>query len=406
MIKIKKKLFTRHNKQMMISIAIFVSLVIATIAIIVYGKGYRFGFEPGGIELKGTGLLVTKSVPDGAQVYIDGKLETATDSTINMPPGEYGIRITKEGYFPWEKRIIIQTEVVTLAEALLIPIAPKLESITELGAQDPIIDPTLTKIAFKVSSGSAERNGIYVFDMGSNRILTLQGSSTQIVDDTFDSFSKADISWSPDGQDLLATVSGSFTNSTYLLDTDRPNQPPNDVSSTLDQIGENWQEIADAREKSILNSLPSKARKLSNENFEVISFTPDQDKILYTASRSAILDVIIDPPLKGVNSTPEERNIVEGNIYVYDVKEDRNYKMDSGNFEDTFTWMNDSAHLLFVRDEGLHVIDFDGLNDTVVYAGPFEKEFIFPWPDSTRIVMLTNLGNSTTPPNLYTIILK
>jgi len=230
MLKFKKKVLTKHNKQMAISIAIFIGLVIATIAIILYGKGYRFGFEPSGLELKGTGLLVAKSVPDGAQVFVDDKLKTATDATINMPPGKYSLKISKEGYFPWEKRIIIQTEVVTLADALLVPIAPKLESITDLGAQNPIIDPTLTKIAFTVSSGSAQRNGIYVFDMGSNRILTLQGSSTQIVDDSSDNFSDANISWSPDGQDIIATISGTFSDTTYLLDTDRPNQPPNDVS--------------------------------------------------------------------------------------------------------------------------------------------------------------------------------
>ena len=85
------------NKQLVISIAIFLSLVIATILVVLYGKGYRFGLGPGKLELKGTGLLVAKSIPDGAQVFIDDKLKTATDNTINLPPGEYRVKIFKEG---------------------------------------------------------------------------------------------------------------------------------------------------------------------------------------------------------------------------------------------------------------------------------------------------------------------
>ncbi len=402
----KRKIFNRYNRQLIISVIIFIGLVAATILVVLYGKGYRFGFEPGGFELKGTGLLVAKSVPDGAQVFVDGKLRTATDATINLPPGDYEIKITKEGYFPWQKRVKIQAEIVTQAEALLIPIAPKLESITELGAENPVIDPSLTKIAFTVSSGSATRNGIYVFDMGSNRILTLQGSSTQIVDNSFDEFSRSEISWSPDGQDIIATISGTITNTTYLLDTDRPNQPPNDITQNLQSINQTWQALAQARERSVRNSLPRKVRSLADQNFDILSISPDESKILYTASRSASLPLVIEPRLVGVNSTSEERNIGKGLVYVYDVREDRNYKMDALNFRDTFSFMNNSKNIIFVREKALHIIDFDGLNDTTVYAGPFEHQYIFPWPDSTRIVILTNLGNKNTLPNLYTIILK
>mgnify|MGYP001590916282 CR=1 FL=1 len=70
------------NKQLIISIAIFACLIAATVMVVLYGKGYRFGLGGVKIELKGTGLLVAKSIPDGAQVLVDGKLKTATDNTI------------------------------------------------------------------------------------------------------------------------------------------------------------------------------------------------------------------------------------------------------------------------------------------------------------------------------------
>jgi len=395
------------NKQLVISIIIFTTLVFATIIIILYGKGYRFGLGAGRIELNGTGLLVAKSIPDGAQVFVDGKLKTATDNTINLAPGEYDVEIIKEGYFSWKKRVLVQTEVVTKADALLIPSAPKLESITDIGAGSPAIDPTLTKIAFTVSSQSATRNGVYVFDMRSNPLLTLQSSANQIVDDSSDLFSESQISWSPDGKDLMATISAfnAFPN-TYLLDTDRSNNPPNNINETITTVENTWTRLKRSRDNAVFNSLPKGVKKFIGKEMRVLAYSPDQNKILYQASSSATLPIIIKPRLVGVNSTPEDRQIQSGSHYVYDIKEDKNYKLDSSNFQGAYSWFTNSTHIIYVKNKELHIIEFDGINDTIVYAGPFIENYVFPWPDSTKIVVLTNLGNTNISPNLYTISLK
>lgn len=403
----KINLTKKLNKQLIFSVLIFLGLVVATVLVVLYGKGYRFGIGEGKIEFNGTGLLVTKSIPDGAQVFVDGKLKTATDNTINIAPGEYEIKITKEGYFPWTKRVKILTEVVTKADALLIPTAPKLESITDIGALKPIIDPTLTKVAFIVSSQSAMKNGIYVFDMRSNPLLTLQSSSTQIVDDSSDLFSKAEISWSPDGKDIIATISADRANpTTYLLDTDRANNPPNDVTDSLSTVANTWTRIKNSKDKAVFDSLPKALKPIVKTYFKVVSYSPDQNKILYLASKSGELPTVIKPRLIGVNSTPETRNLEVGSYYIYDIKEDHNYKIDSNNFKNAFSWFTDSRHLIYVKNKELHIIEYDGLNDTVVFAGPFIQNYVFPWPDSTRIVVLTDLGNTNITPNLYTISLK
>lgn len=404
--KSKVGLKIKSNKQLIISIIIFSGLVIATILVVLYGKGYRFGFGSGKIEFNGTGLLVTKSIPDGAQVFINDKLETATDNTINLAPGDYKIRIFKEGYFSWEKDVKIQTEVVSRAEALLIPSAPKLESISDLGAKDPIIDPTLTKIAFKVASQSSLRNGIYVFDMSKNPLLTLQSSSVQIIDDSADLFSEAEIAWSPDGKDLMATTSANGISNTYLLDTDRTNNPPNDITSTITEVQNSWAKMKLAKDTANLQSLPQKARNIVKSNFNILSYSPDKNKIIYEASKSTNLPIVITPRIVGSNPTPEQRNIEQGSIYTYDVKEDRNYKMDSGKFKGAFSWFSNSRHIIFVQNNAVHIMEYDGLNDTTVFAGPFDKDYIFPWQDGTRVVILTNLGNSLIESNLYTISLK
>lgn len=403
--KLKKRI--KVNKQIVISIIIFTAIVIATAIVVMFGKGYRFSINSENIGIQGTGLLVAKSLPDGAQVYVDGKLKTATDNTINLPPGEYEVKIQKEGYLSWEKRIKVEGEIVSTADALLVPIAPKLESITELGAENPTIDPTITRIAFNVSEQDINANGIYFFDMKSNPLIPIQGSATQLVDDSIDVFSLGSILWSPEGKEIIATISADRINpDTYLLETNRSNSPPNNVTLTLDEVNEEWTELKEAQDKSFMDSLPRSLQKMVNENFEIMSISPDQNKILYTASRSASLPIIIKPRLFGVNSTPEVRSIREGQTYVYDIKEDRNYRLNAGNFQGAYSWHTDSKHFIFVKDNEVHIMDFDGLNDRVVYAGPFDANYIFPWPDATRIVILTNLGNKNSPANLYTISLK
>ncbi len=395
-------------KKILITLSILGILILVTVGIILYGKGFTILFNNGRPDISGTGLLVATSNPDGAQVFVNGHLTTATNNTINLQPGSYDVRIFKEGYFPWEKHLTIEKGVVIKAEALLFPTAPKLESITNTGVNNPVIDPTRTKIAYTVSSQAVRKNGVYVLDMTSRPILTLQNSSSQITDDTAALFSKANLFWSPDGSDLLASISAQTAVSNYLLSAGTFNQSPNDITETLQTVNAGWKRLKAEKDKSIIDSLTSKTKKMAEKNFEIISWSSDETKILYSASQSAVLPIIINPRLIGSNPTPEQRKIEKNGIYVYDIKEDRNYKILEAQqtSQMPLTWFPDSRHLIYVQDKKVNIIEYDGTNVTKIYAGPFIDSYVFPWSDGSRIVILTNLGNSDTLPNLYTISLK
>ncbi|HYM65122.1 MAG TPA: PEGA domain-containing protein [Candidatus Sulfotelmatobacter sp.] len=401
------------KKQLTVSILIVGFLVTATALVIFFGSGYRIGFGGGGAILSGTGLLVTTSSPNGAQVFINGHLTTATDNTINLSPGEYDVKIFKDGYFPWEKKIEIKKEVVSKADALLFPNAPKLESITNIGISVPVEDPSKTKIAYLVASQSAVKNGIYVLDMTARPILTLQSASSQIANDTTGSFSNSIISWSPDSAELLAKISGPLFSTTYLLQSGNINDSPQDVTETISTVNASWQKLKAEKEKALMDSLSKKLKKTVAENFNILEWSADETKILYEASQSATLEPIIVPPLIGTDSTPEVRSIKKGQIYVYDIKEDRNYKiLDSlpkkqeENSPLSIKWYPDSKHLVLVHDGKIDMMEYDAANQTTVYAGPFTDDYVFPWPDATKLVILTNLGNPAIAPNLYTVGLK
>lgn len=390
------------KKQFTFRILIPTLLLLATTLVIFYGKGYRFGLGDGRPDFFGTGLLVVTSEPNGAQVFVDGHLTTATDNTLNLTPGDYTIKIFKDGYFPWEKKLKVRKEVVTKADTLLFPTTPKLEGITNVGVRNPVLDPSRSRLAYAVASQSARKNGIYILDLTNRPILTLQSSSTQITDDTLDQFSNSSFAFSPDGSELIATTSALTT---YLFNTNDFNSSPQDVTATLTSIDLEWQKQRSDKEKARLDALPSKLRQLVLSNFNILEWPLDDSKILYEASASATLPTVINPRLVGVDETKEQRKLEKGSIYVYDIKEDTNYKIDVKS-KKNLHWFPDSSHLIYVADQKIRVMDSDGSNKTTVYAGPFVDGFAFPWPDGSKIIILTDLGNPDIIPNLYKIVLK
>jgi hypothetical protein len=407
------------KKQVIISVIILIFLILGTIAVVLYGTGYRLGVKQGRPLVSRTGILVANSQPKGAQVSIDGHLTTATDTTINLTPGNYTIKISRDGYFPWEKKLRVEEKVVTEAYALLFPIAPKLESISSTGVQNPVVDPSRTKIAYNVSSQSSRKNGIYIYDLSTNPVMQLQGSARQIVDDTADIFSKALVSWSPDGQEILATIAAmpGRNQTTYALNPQSFNDTPRDVTAVLDITRQAWKKQDDEHQKARFYSLRKEVRSLIKNNFSILSWSPDDTKILYEASTSSELPFMIKPRLLGVtNAITEDRNIKQGSIYVYNIKEDVNVRLfdklppcddpEQTSCESPVLWFPDSDHLVVIADKKIDVMDHDGSNRTTVYAGPFMNQYAFPWPDGSRIVILTNLNNQASTPNLYTISLK
>ncbi len=402
------------RKQLLFPFSVLTVLIVVTIIIVFFAQGYRINVGSGTPQISKTGILVATSKPDGAQVLIDDELATATDNTLDLTPGDYTIKITKEGYFPWEKKLKITEKLVTKADALLYPLAPKLESITTSGIIRPLLDPSNTKIAYQVASQSAAKNGIYVYDMNARAVLSLQTASRQVVSNATAQFSSANLSWSPDGLQLIATLSGTTT--TYLLNANETNTAPSNITSTLPTIQAEFAKDIIEKKQAQVAGLKKPMRDMIAQNFRILSWSPDDTRILYAASQSATLPLMIKPRLLGIDTLREVRSIKEGGIYVYDLKEDRNLKI----VDDTsklctdkkvvcappINWFVDSDHLVFVHDNQIHMLEMDGTNDTTIYAGPFIGSSVFPWPNGEKLVILTDLNNPTILPNLYTISLK
>ncbi len=418
------------KRQVIVSGLVLLFLISATAAVILYGKGYRLFVQEGEPKVSKTGILNLASNPTGAQVFVNDRPNptTATNGSLNLNPGKYKIKIAKDGYHDWQKDFEIQREVVSNANATLFPKAPTLQSISTLGIQSTYIDPTGTKLAFNIASNSARRNGIYVFDMTSRTFPVLAGQSaaTQIADDTVDIFSQAQLAWSPDGEQIMASISATPDGlpTYYLLSAERLNEAPQDITATYTSTLELWEEQRADKELAQLKSLKPDVQKFLQSNMRILSWSPDDNKILYQASASAEMPVYRKPRLIGNNLLYERRDLEEGAMYVYNIKEDINTRLVEPQDKvctdkssdctcepfvkcvSPLTWFPDSSHILYVNNKQIQVIEDDGSNLTTLYAGPFVEDYVYPWPDGSKIVMLTNFNNMGVAPTLYSIGLK
>ena len=379
-----------------------VIIISITALIIAFGRGYRLNLQTN--TLAPTGLLVASSFPTGAQVYVDNHLVSATNNTIVLPPGTYQVQISKDGYTPWQKTLKIQGEIVTKADALLLPVAPDLRPLTTTGALNPTLSLDGTKIAYGVATASAQKQGLWVMDL-TDRPLSLQSPARQIALDTdLIKYSQSKLIWAPNGHQLIAKVENIY----YLLNTDGLNDTPQDITLTNDLQFSNWILEYTERQDALVKTLKTVLQKYIREDMKILSWSPDETKILYIATNSATLKPVIIPPLIGTNSQPEDREIKTGKIYIYDIKEDRNYEIPASLFSlpASIYWLMSSRHIVYIEDSKIIVIEYDGQNKTIVYSGPFDRKLLLPHPDGSRLIILTNFNSSSLPLNLYTLSLR
>jgi len=95
-----------------------VVFIVAAPALVFYTAGYRWNPKKDKIERNGT--LIVDSVPTGARVFLNGRAtaETTPVTLQNVAPGNYLVRVERDGYYPWQKRLDVYPEFVTFANTI------------------------------------------------------------------------------------------------------------------------------------------------------------------------------------------------------------------------------------------------------------------------------------------------
>src|SRR3989344_824021 len=240
------------SKRFIVTIATLIVIAVAGGAAIFFAKGYTI--SPEERRLVGTGIISISSVPDSASVYLDGHLTTATNATISsLAPKEYTVRVIKEGFIPWENRLEVKEGLVTEVKLTLFPAIPTIYPLTFTSVKNPILSPDGSKLAYIVPAETGNKKaGVWVWALTSDQPIAFARSAEphQIASATVGDFSQALLKWSADSKQVLAvTPLATLGSNNYLLEADRINNDPRDITPLLDPTLKGWEEDREAKEE-------------------------------------------------------------------------------------------------------------------------------------------------------------
>lgn len=390
-------------------LTLLIIVLIAGVAVF-FAKGYRVSPSTGTIA--GTGIMSVKSLPDQASVYLDGHLTSVTDGPINsLQPGDYGVKIVKEGYIPWEKKITVKEGLVTQVKATLFRAIPTFYPMTYSGAVSPLLSPDQLKMSYIVPNNSdpnpttAKKSGVWVWQMPTNNNLGFaQGEQNrQIVVAGDRDYTQAAFRWSPDSTQLMVT----FPNQTLLLETDRLNDPPRDITPTKSATVRTWDETESKNRLAKLQLIKDPVLRKTASDSASLKWNIEDSKILYQKPNSqtvTVADLTTDksyelPASQSYQWLPTGDHLV---MLEYDLKDQSKIRVAI----DEATKSGQIAKTTFPVVK-LSIIEYDGQNKSEIYVGNLDPETVIPWADSSRVVSISSLPTATaSQPNLYGINLK
>ena len=100
----KQKAHTRR----LIAGYILIGMVLLLATIILLYQAFGYGIDRHG-KIFQNGLVFVSSVPEGADIYIDGVREDdRTNARLALPAGQYTFEVRREGYRAWKRAITVE----------------------------------------------------------------------------------------------------------------------------------------------------------------------------------------------------------------------------------------------------------------------------------------------------------
>ena len=394
------------KRSLLVIFFVLIFIIVTTIGITFFANGYQISTK-GKISFLATGIISATSKPKGASVYVDEKLLATTDNAINLPPGNYNIKIVKDGYLPWQKNIQVQKEIAYQTNTQLFRSSPDLKPLNVTGAINPVVSPDGSLIVFSVASASAAKtNGLYLIGLSDNVVFLIKNEAKQLSSNLPNlDWSKFTFTFSPNSKQILAH--NATNNSNYLIDLSTTTDFKNlyDVTAKLSLIKEDWDLQEQQIIKNNLTLLPTELQQfISTSSAKNTVFNIDNTMVLYLAQTDGTLkkDIISPPPAQSTQT--QSRDIKKDNYYIYDLKDDTNFWLGT---KDLYRpqWIANSNNLIYIEDQKIQTIEYDHTNQQTLFAGNFNKDAVYPWLDGSKIITLI-APYSNAQENLYSITIK
>lgn len=269
MIKIIRKVY--------VILAFLIFFVASGIAIF-FSQGYTYNFSKHEVEKRS--VLYVKSYPKGADIYLNGALNTKkTPAQIAyLKPDIYKIEVKKAEYQSWEKQLLVRpNQTIFVEDISLFYENPKHE--------------TLKQGTFKEISMSPSRDKILFLDTKDNTLFAFDVETEKIEEAGKDMGNITNVIWSPDGQKILLQ----FKNKSLIAYYDFLSTPKLELN---DHVKFQTKQIVwDKNNSDLLYIIDTKNKiykfDLSNKKLEGLNFTnvlaikPEGNNIYYISQENS-----------------------------------------------------------------------------------------------------------------------
>lgn len=165
-----------------ITLGFFLFFFIVSPLLLLYASGYRYDVKRGSLLRTGNIFIEASDVKD-ATVFIDEKpyrdLLNKKLFLKNLIPGEYTIRIEKEGYTTWEKKLRVDGALTTFLKDVVLFLKSKPVELTKSSVLDHVISPDHNLIAFVRSNVGLSEVWLYNIEYSEEQLI--YRSSADIV---------------------------------------------------------------------------------------------------------------------------------------------------------------------------------------------------------------------------------
>lgn len=376
--------FIRLDRRLVVFFVSLLILITVGNFVVLFARGYNFDFKQKTITH--TGIISVSSVPPQASVFLNDKLVTATNNTIsNLSPGKYTVKVTKDGFTPWQKEVTVKEEVVTPLEIVLFPSVPDLSPLTFSGVNNPKFSPDQTKIVYAISK--EEKAGLWILDLNDRPLIFSKDPKQIVKDGNGFNFSESDYSWTPDSRSVIAKLKGRPEIISLSIDS-LSREPFNDIKQSYSNTQKSWEDEKATIVKQRISNLPAQGQQIATSSANIV-FSPDEKRFL--------------------NITDSGNGKKKATVYDSHPSPDPNVKETTFTLPeaDQYLWYPDSQHVILVDENQIGIVEKDGTNLSVIYSGSFVKEVVFPANNGTRLLIGATFNKSLGDvPNLYAINLR
>lgn len=149
-------------------------------------QGFVIDFQK--LKIEKTGAIFLKSTPRDANLFINDQATEYSQVIKNLAPGEYRLKLVKDGYHDWEKNLRVQSGLITAESQIkLWPKEPASETLIEGNVKNFWL--TERGVAYEKSNGQIVFNdfmirgsGVVLADPGSKFLITKEETDYFFID--------------------------------------------------------------------------------------------------------------------------------------------------------------------------------------------------------------------------------